>query len=58
MQKTCQNCNQTFECKMDNITECSCYGVKLTESDKLIIASKFTDCLCNKCFLLITENKK
>jgi len=33
MQKTCRNCNQIFECKMDNITECSCYRVKLTDKE-------------------------
>lgn len=36
MQKTCRNCNQIFECKMDNITECSCYRVKLTDKENWI----------------------
>lgn len=52
------NCNEPFECNMENITDCHCYSVKLSDENKLLIASKFEDCLCNKCLYLIIEKKE
>ncbi|MFZ4799745.1 MAG: cysteine-rich CWC family protein [Bacteroidia bacterium] len=58
MEKICMNCNEPFECNMENITDCHCYSVKLSDENKLLIASKFEDCLCNKCLYLIIEKKE
>ncbi len=58
MQKICQKCQQAFECNMENITECHCYLLKLSETDSQNIKTTFEDCLCNKCLYLIIENKE
>jgi hypothetical protein len=57
MQKICRNCNNTFECNMENITECHCYSVKISEENKQLIVSKFDDCLCNNCLNLFNKEK-
>jgi uridine kinase len=57
MKKICQNCNQTFECNKVKIIECNCYSVKLSDKDKQFIITKFKDCLCNNCLLLISNIK-
>lgn len=57
-QKTCENCHQTFECNMEDIAACHCNQVALSNAAKALIASKFNDCLCNACLVLLNEQKE
>jgi hypothetical protein len=47
--KICSRCSSTFECKPGNITQCQCYGVKLTRDEILFIKELYNDCLCVNC---------
>lgn len=49
--KSCPSCNQVFECKPGNITECQCFGLVFTEAEKEYIGKITTDCLCRNCLL-------
>ncbi|XZF12385.1 cysteine-rich CWC family protein [Chitinophagaceae bacterium MMS25-I14] len=53
MQKTsfqiCPRCKTSFVCNADNITACQCYGVSLTEQERVYISGTYTNCLCRKC---------
>ena len=48
-EKTCPRCHAAFECKVGDITQCQCYGIKLTSEEKKFIESRYEDCLCRKC---------
>lgn len=47
--KECPECNQVFECKPGNITQCQCFGIKLTTELQAYIEQRYNDCLCRKC---------
>ena len=47
--KDCPRCKGNFECKPGNITECQCYGLTFSESEKEYIAATYDDCLCRNC---------
>jgi hypothetical protein len=47
--KHCGRCQGSFECKVDNILECQCYGVSMSDEEKAFIAEKYSDCLCRAC---------
>ena len=53
--KICEHCHQPFECKVDQIEECQCYGLELKAEAKIRIADQFTDCLCRACLLILNE---
>ena len=53
--KTCPRCNDAFECKPGNISQCHCFEIVLTLEERVYIDQKFADCLCNHC---ICELKK
>ena len=44
--KTCENCRQTFEC---GGYQCWCGKVGITEQQMDWIAARFQDCLCPTC---------
>jgi hypothetical protein len=48
-QKYCPRCNQLFECKVGNITQCQCSTIQLTTEQLNYINTKYTDCLCAAC---------
>lgn len=48
-QKACPRCQQAFECKPGNITQCQCFGMQLTEEQKAYISGRYNDCLCRNC---------
>lgn len=52
-QKICPRCNGTFECKVGNITQCQCYGIKFTSIEKDRVAGDYIDCLCAGCMLAL-----
>ena len=47
--KYCPRCNQLFECKLDNITRCRCFGIVLNDNEKKEIKKIYNDCLCIIC---------
>ena len=49
--KNCPRCNQSFECKVGNITQCQCYSIPLSAAERAYIDTKFTDCVCGPCLL-------
>ncbi len=51
----CPRCNAVFECKPDNIAQCRCYGVALSDDEKRLIEKDFTGCLCYDCLLAIKK---
>jgi hypothetical protein len=48
-EKYCPRCGSSFECKVGDIIQCQCYGIKFTDAEKDFIGNKFTDCLCADC---------
>ncbi|UKJ05796.1 cysteine-rich CWC family protein [Solitalea lacus] len=56
--KSCQRCNNLFECKTGTIVQCQCYGINFNEDEKEIIARSFSDCLCRNCLLEIKQEIK
>ena len=48
-EKSCPRCNAPFECKVGDITQCQCYGIKLTPEERTFIEDRYKDCLCRKC---------
>ncbi|HMU46658.1 MAG TPA: cysteine-rich CWC family protein [Chitinophagaceae bacterium] len=47
--KSCERCSSQFECKPGNITQCQCFGIKLTIEQKAYIEQRYSDCLCKNC---------
>lgn len=52
---SCPRCNQSFECKPGNITECQCFGIQFTEEEKKHISKVTSDCLCRNCLLELQQ---
>ncbi len=55
MPKICEKCHQPFECNMENIMQCQCYGIELNNQAKQLVSSTFNDCLCKNCLLEINK---
>jgi len=53
--KNCPRCQQPFECKSGNITECQCFGIQCTEEIAAFVAEKYADCLCRACLLQLQD---
>ncbi|MET0634634.1 MAG: cysteine-rich CWC family protein [Chitinophagaceae bacterium] len=47
--KFCPRCQQPFECKLGNISECHCSSVFLTPENRRLMGELYTDCLCAAC---------
>lgn len=47
--KACPRCQSPFECKVGNVSQCHCSGIRLTEEERAYLSSHYTDCLCNSC---------
>jgi hypothetical protein len=56
--KLCPRCQAPFECRVGNIPQCQCNGIRLTAEDKAFIAANYTDCLCRACLLAITASSR
>ena len=51
--KNCQRCGSSFECKVDDITNCQCYGIDLSVDELNFVSKQFVDCVCLKCLIEI-----
>ncbi len=49
MQKICEKCHQLFDCNMENIMQCQCYGLVLTKEASQFISNTYQDCICINC---------
>jgi hypothetical protein len=54
--KSCPRCNQAFECKPGNITQCQCFGIELIAELKAYIEQRYNDCLCRDCLIYLQQN--
>jgi len=48
-QKNCPRCDQGFECKVGDISNCQCGNIILTPGDREFIEERYSDCLCLNC---------
>lgn len=53
--KSCPRCSLPFECKAGSVTQCHCFGVRLSEEERAVIEREYKDCLCNKCLMEVKE---
>jgi hypothetical protein len=53
--KSCQRCNEVFECKPGSITQCQCFDVKLTTGQRAYLEQRYNDCLCKNCLVKMQE---
>ncbi|MEP7197528.1 MAG: cysteine-rich CWC family protein [Saprospiraceae bacterium] len=61
LEKYCPNCNKAFTCKRDDIVNCQCYNIVLSEATKAFLLKTNFGCLCKEClnkFNQITELTK
>jgi acyl-CoA hydrolase len=49
MEKNCQRCGQAFQCNVNDISSCGCYGITLSEAQQQKISEKYDDCICPEC---------
>lgn len=54
-QKNCPRCNQSFDCKPGNITQCQCYGIIIKPELKAFLEQRYNDCLCNTCLQYLQQ---
>ncbi|HMP92349.1 MAG TPA: cysteine-rich CWC family protein [Phnomibacter sp.] len=52
---TCPRCGQAFACLAGNITQCHCYAIRLPPQVQQLIATRYTDCLCQACLLQLQQ---
>ncbi|GGH80032.1 hypothetical protein HNQ91_004942 [Filimonas zeae] len=45
----CPRCQQPFECKVGDVSNCQCNGLYLNEEERAHIAARYSDCLCIHC---------
>ncbi|HTI08967.1 MAG TPA: cysteine-rich CWC family protein [Puia sp.] len=39
----------------EHITQCQCYGVKLTPEEKALLEQRYEDCLCRNCLMELKQ---
>jgi len=54
-EKNCPRCSKQFECKAGSITECQCFGIKLSSEERAFIEDCYSDCLCRNCLRELKE---
>ena len=47
--KQCPRCASDFECKVNNVLQCQCAGIELSERQREYVATQYHDCLCAAC---------
>lgn len=47
--KVCQRCLRNFGCKVDDVVNCECSSIALTDEARMFIRNHYTDCLCINC---------
>ncbi|MEP6681926.1 MAG: cysteine-rich CWC family protein [Parafilimonas sp.] len=49
--KICVRCNNAFECKAGDITNCQCNNIELSIEERSFIEDGYSDCVCINCLL-------
>ena len=47
--ENCSRCNNTLECKVDDIQNCNCSTINVKETTKEFLKTTEYKCLCNAC---------
>jgi hypothetical protein len=53
--KHCPYCNNMFECKTETVMQCQCSAIQLSLKERAYIESKYDDCLCIHCLLVLQK---
>jgi hypothetical protein len=54
--KNCARCNNAFECKAGDITQCQCYSIQLSIEERAFVEERYKDCLCADCLLQLKDH--
>lgn len=54
-QKSCPRCARLFTCRVGDVGQCQCSGIKLSLEVQEFIISKYQDCLCINCLQSLTD---
>jgi len=55
--KQCPRCKIDFECKTNNVLQCQCVGISLSEKQRATIADDYGDCLCADCLYYFSSGQ-
>ncbi len=58
MNKKCNNCQQIFVCKTDDIAACHCSNIVFSAYELDWIKTQYKDCLCSDCLLIVKQKTK
>lgn len=47
--KECPRCKARFICKLGDVSNCQCSGIKMSADEQNHVAEKYGDCLCCSC---------
>ncbi|WP_461125875.1 cysteine-rich CWC family protein [Spirosoma aerophilum] len=50
---SCPRCQRTFDCRAEEVSQCQCQAVALTEPQQNYIRSLYEGCLCATCLLAL-----
>ncbi|MFT3909216.1 MAG: cysteine-rich CWC family protein [Ferruginibacter sp.] len=50
-EKACPRCGSAFECKVGDIVNCQCHGIRFTNEMVAYLSKHYDDCLCRACLL-------
>jgi len=56
--KVCPVCKKTFECKAEDIQNCQCSKVFLSQEVSLFVQKNYKNCLCYECLLKLKQDYK
>lgn len=56
--KTCPRCGKPFICRVDDVANCDCRLVKLSDTQYEFIKANYSQCLCLTCLTEITNEIK
>ncbi|MCC7455020.1 MAG: cysteine-rich CWC family protein [Crocinitomix sp.] len=57
MMKKCALCSIEFTCQADDIANCQCSQISISEEVAKKLNEKFTDCLCFSCLSKLSAQK-
>ena len=53
--KTCPRCGAPFVCHHENPAICQCAGICLSDTARAYLRTHYSDCLCRKCLMGISD---
>lgn len=53
--KICQRCQTSFDCRMNDITNCQCNSIVISEAGNDFLKKTKYDCLCKNCLSDINQ---